>query len=110
MPGTLVGTVRGLFAIANVVNNGVAAAYNSSRGFLGPPVRNGLGDVTLTLQDGLLLNSDGGGTAKVTVYGAVPLQSSVEQVDSTHLRVRTNAAGDPTDAGFSIELQDVGPT
>jgi hypothetical protein len=110
MSATLVGTVRGLFAVASVNNDGLSAAFSVERGFAGPAVRNGVGDVTLTLQDGLLLSADGGGTAQLTVFGSKPAASSVEQVDANTLRVRTEVAGVPADVSFCIELQDVGPT
>jgi hypothetical protein len=109
MSATLVGTIRGLFAIGNVTAQ-VGPVYTAMRGFVSPPLRNGAGDYTLTLQDGLTLNTDGGGTAKVQAYGATPACTSVEQVDATHLRVRTtDAAGAALEANFGIEIQDVGP-
>ena len=109
MSATLIGTVRGYFALGNV-KAGILPVLNSARGFSGVSP-NGPGDYTLTLQDGLTLNADGGGIALVQVYGSTPGESAIEQVDATHLRVRTiDNAGAPLDADFGIAIQDVGPS
>ena len=108
MSATLVGTIRGLFACANLTAQ-VGPLLTNSRGFVGA-ARNGAGDYTLETQQGLTLLGDGGGIAQVTPYGATPCCYSVEQVDSTHLRVRTTDAGGlAVEANFGISIQDVGP-
>lgn len=108
MSATLVGTIRGLFACANVTAQ-VGPLLTNSRGFSGV-ARNGAGDYTLTMQDGLTLLGDNGGIAKVQTYGATPGLNSVEQLSPTTLRVRTlDAAGAALEANFGIQIQDVGP-
>ena len=109
MSATLVGTVRGLFGIGNL-NAQVNPFLTASRGFVLPPTRNGVGDHTLTLKDGLVLNDDGGGVCLVTPYGSIPVLCSVEQLNPTQLRVRTSEPdGDPIDVNLGILIQDVGP-
>jgi len=108
MSATLVGTIRGLFACANLTAQ-VGPLLTNSRGFVGA-ARNGVGDYTLETQQGLTLLGDGGGIAQVTPYGAIPCCYSVEQTDSTHLRVRTTDAGGlAVEANFGISIQDLGP-
>lgn len=108
MPATLVGTVRGLFACANLTAQ-VGPFLTNNRGFVGA-VRNGAGDYTLELQQGLTLQGDNGGIAMLTPYGATPACYSIEQVDATHLRCRTfDAGGLALEANFGIMIQDVGP-
>jgi len=108
MSASLVGTIRGIFACANL-NAGGFPSLTNSRGFSGVAL-NGPGDYTLETQNGLNLLPDGGGLAFVSILGSVPGLSSTEQVDATHLRVRTtDSAGVPLDANFSIYIQDIGP-
>jgi uncharacterized protein (DUF2236 family) len=108
MSATLVGTIRGLFATCNVTAQ-VGPVLTNARGVTAV-VRNGVGDYSLTLQDGINFLGDGGGIPMVQAYGATPALNAVEQVDPTHVRVRTvDAAGVALEANFGFTLQDIGP-
>ena len=98
--------------IAYVDGDALSPNYRRSRGFSGPIVRNGAGDLTLTLTDPIdALNGDLGIFTGINHndYGTL----SVEVVDATHLRVRTFGLFDSSpiaaDLDFWILLGEIGP-
>jgi hypothetical protein len=101
----------GLFAVGQV-KSGVGPTYNLNRGFLGV-VRNGAGDYTLTLQDGLNVGFNAAGVegyAKAYCAAAGIAQCNIIQPSLTTLQVRTfNAAGAATDGDFNVEVSNIGP-
>jgi hypothetical protein len=107
MSSSVVNSVRGAL-FANVKSSD--GSLSSERGFAGS-VKNGNGDYTLEMQQGLNLQGDGGGLALCQAYGKTPALTAVEQVDDTHLRVRlTDNTGAALDTGCSLYIQPVGPS
>ncbi len=107
MPGTLVGTVRGLFACASVKASD--GTLTNNRGFASC-VHTGTGDHLLTLQQGLTLKDDNGGLCFIQSFGTAGTISTVVQASATTLQVLTTThAGAPADLDFNIMIQDVGP-
>lgn len=107
MPATLVGSVRGILAIGNVTAQ-VGPVYSLNRGFVSPPLRNGAGDYTLTLQDGANLSTEA--QIKGQVYGVGDSTLNIEPLTVTTFRVRTFTGGVAAELNFGVEIQDVGPS
>lgn len=107
MSATLVSSVRGILAIGNVTAQ-VGPVYSLNRGFVSPPLRNGAGDYTLTLQDGANLQSE----AQVAgqVYGVGDSTLNIEILTVTTFRVRTFTGGVAAELNFGVAIQDVGPS
>ena len=107
MPATLCVEVRGFAALANMTAQ-VGPVFTLNRGFVSPPVRNGAGDYTLTLQEGITLNE---AQPEVQPLSALFVSASVELVTPTTLRVRTfDAAGAALESNFAIRVLNVGPS
>jgi|SRR5271163_706391 len=115
MSATLVGVVRGLFAIGKCSTDDDVTSFDINRGFVGV-TRIGAGEYLLEMQDGVNLSDSA--TALVQCYGtAAVFTSGLEAVvsqniggDLTDLTVWiTTAAGVPIDADFAIQVQDVNP-
>lgn len=87
----------------------VGASFNVQRGFANPGfLRNGAGDYTLTLQDGV--NAQTQGVVLQGIQGAVAGCIAVEFLTTTTIRVRTtDNAGAATDLDFWLLVMEAGP-
>lgn len=100
--------VQGYHALASVTG-GNPATYNRQRGFAAAIVRNGAGDHTLELKEGLDL-AGGNGVCLGGLNADQAGQIGIQVVDATHLRVRTmDAAGVAADLSFWLALMPIGP-
>ena len=107
---SLVENVLGYNAFCSFNADAVTPAFFVQRGFANPGfIRNGAGDYTFTMQDGVNMQTQG-----VVLQG---LQSNtagmmaVEVLTTTTLRVRTlNSAGVAADLDFWLTVMEAGPT
>lgn len=86
-----------------------APKFFGQRGFANPGfTRNGVGDYTLVLQDGVNIQTQG-----VCTHGLqanAPGMMAVEFLTTTTLRVRTlNSAAAAADLDFWLAIQEMGP-
>lgn len=101
-------TNYGLHACCTFDADAAAAAFRVNRGFAAAFVRNGAGDYSLALVEGigqnqaaLVASSNGGAAAMIDVIW----------VDATHVRVRTMSnAAMAADIDFSLVIHDMGNT
>lgn len=105
---SLIENVLGFNAFCSF-NADVAPAFFVQRGFANPGfTRNGAGDYTLILQDGVNMQTQG-----VVLHGmqnATAGMMAVEVLTTTTLRVRTlNSAGVATDIDFWLVILEAGP-
>lgn len=107
MSASLVGVVRGLFAIANVHSSG---AFLMNRGF-SLVTKTGTGVYVLTLQDSISLIDAATALAGMSKTGAASVSIDDDDgSDGATITVYTfNAAGAAADNDFSIQVQDVAP-
>lgn len=104
---TLINGVVGLQA-AVAFNADVAPTYLRNVGFAAPAtiVRTGAGDYTLTLNEGINLQTEA--QVQATIIGATPGMIAVEVLTTTTARIRTlNAAGAATDLDFWLRVERV---
>lgn len=86
------------------ITGGNPPTFVLNRGF-SAIVRNGVGDYTLTLESNEGL-SDANMQSFVSVKGTAPLETAVEHVDGTNLRVRAlDNAGAAQEVSFVIEVK-----
>jgi hypothetical protein len=106
---SLTGSVLGLAGFCSFNADAAAAAFFVQRGFANPGfVRNGVGDYTLTLQDGV--NSQTQGVVTCGLQSAASGMISVEFLTTTTLRVRTfTGANAAADIDFWLSVQEAGP-
>ena len=105
---SLAENVQGFHALASVLG-GNPATFVRQRGFAAAVLRNGVGDHTFTLTEGLDL-AGGNGVCLSGLNGVVAGQLAVEVVSATQLRVRTlDAAAAPADLSFWLALMPIGP-
>ena len=105
MPPSLANSIRG--QLYGNVTAQVGPVFTLNKGFTGV-VRNGAGDYTLTLQDGLAIATEG--AIAIQPISALFVAASVELVTAATIRVRTfDAAGAALESNFSVMIQDVGP-
>lgn len=106
--GNLSAATRGDLAACQLTA-GVAPTFGFNRGFLAAITRTGLGDYTLTLDQGASLNSEAGVTA--TALSATSAMICVEPLaGNTQLRIRTfTGANAAADINFSLRVTDYGP-
>jgi hypothetical protein len=105
----LSGQIMGIIAACSFNADPATPGYNVQRGFANPGfVRNGAGDYTLTLQDGV--NTQTQGVVTGALQGNAPGMLAVEFLSTTTVRVRTlNSAGAAADLDFWLSVQEIGP-
>lgn len=102
----------GILAAGNFNADAEDPGFLWQRGFASDTafVRNGAGDYTLTLQNGL--NDATQGLAQVTIKGATPGCVAVTFPTTTTIRVKTTDPAQEVpaaDLGFYIEVHEIGP-
>lgn len=96
----------GVHAMCSFDADAAAAAFRNQRGFASF-VRNGAGDYTLTLSDGIIQNQ---ACIQCTTNSGTVAASDAQWVTATTIRVKTATdAGAATDMDFSIQVFDLGP-
>lgn len=104
---TLAPNVLGFTAFCSFNADAAAAAFFVQRGFTSF-VRNGVGDYTLTLTDGV--NSQTQGMVHGTVQNNAAAMIGVEFLTTTTLRVRTlTSAAAAADIDFWLFVMESGP-
>jgi hypothetical protein len=112
---SLIENVLGFNAFCSFNADAGAPAFFTQRGFANPGfTRNGAGDYTLTLQDGV--NTQTQGVVLMGVQNNAPALISVEFLTTTTLRVRTLSATTATppvlaaaDVDFWLMVMEAGP-
>jgi hypothetical protein len=99
----------GLHAVCNFDADAAAPVFRNQRGFTGAAgvTRNGAGDYTLTLSDGIaqaqscIVANTNAGAASII---------DAQWVTATTIRIRTTTSGAvATDLDFSVVIHDMGP-
>lgn len=121
MSASLVGVVRGLFAIGRVdVDESSVAFFSINRGFESV-TRTGIGVYVLVLQEGLAIvdvtDADAAGVCLVQAYGATSVRANCSQTNTQFLanQIQVNLFTDggeapaAVDVPFAIQVQDVNP-
>jgi len=106
---TLAQNVLGTNAFCSFNADAAAPAFFVQRGFANPGfVRNGLGDYTLTLTDGVQMSTQG--IVQATCQNNASAMIAVEVLTTTTLRVRTlTSAAAAADIDFWLEVKETGP-
>ncbi len=96
----------GLHAACSFDADAAAAAFRNQRGFTSF-VRNGAGDYTLTMTDGI---GQAQAAIQATTNAGAASIIDAQWVTATTLRIRTTTSGAvATDLDFSIAVFDLGP-
>jgi hypothetical protein len=106
---SLTGNVLGYAAFCSFNTDAVTPAFFVQRGFANPGfVRNGTGDYTLTLEDGVNMQTQG--VVLMGLQNSTAGMIAVEVLTTTTLRVRTlNSAAAATDIDFWLTVMESGP-
>ena len=106
---TLAQNVLGFTAFCSFNADAAAAAFFVQRGFANPGfVRNGVGDYTLTLQDGV--NTQTQGMVLQGIQNNAAAMIAVEFLTTTTIRVRTlTSAAAAADIDFWLVVLEAGP-
>lgn len=99
----------GFNAFCSFNADAAAAAFFVQRGFTSPGfLRNGVGDYTFTLSDGVNMQTQG--VVLGALQNATAGMMAVEVLTTTTFRVRTlNSAAAATDIDFWITVYEAGP-